>query len=689
MDSIQSLLNSPWVATAGAVASVISVLVTIVSMLNYVQRRSVKSEYKTGEDSYLRGLIEYIHQRNIHSSFDEQFFVEREYKVRERYEARSFFMARHQTLLPGYNRIFGVGTDEAKKKPEGHFTKDLFREATSRNEPVILLGDPGSGKSVSARQLTISVARRTLRSRRPNRLIPVFISLSEYIDTDPTGQPVDFYTFLRSTLARRGRSSAFPSQYLVEHLDYYLDSGRLFFILDSLDEMPPATFSVRCQTIASFMIQHGTSSFVIACRSNDFGGNIEGREAHLDKLAPKEIRAFIHKRRSLLGDWKVKDVYKHIIASDFVLSSVVDNPFYLNLILFFLSIKGILPENFPLLFRVVCDDWAEREIQKELAKGRGGSPLNSSVQNQVSKLGSELRLALSYVAFAISSSSGFGTAISRSEVEQLCARYGVAVDIGGAIQLGVNGGMLDVSFEETKLRFVHHKFQEYFAAEFLNEALERNWIRYQDLPSICHNIWWEEVTALLTSITDHPEEIIDVLLRDAITSTAEETLSVLQRNFWLMGRAIRLLPNESDAKEELVDRVIRGIIDHIRSRLPVTLDCLRGLGEINDQRSVDILSSYLRNSSKILRELAFAELANFSLGRQFLVQRVYQIGHSIYFKGEYGDTGVAMLRRFEASSFPPGMLAQFLIVTQPLPPGSDPTISYLRWQLSYSFRAYY
>lgn len=653
MDTIQDFLTSSWFATVGTIASLIGLLLTVVSMLNLAQRRLVKSEYRAGEDSYLKGLIEYIHHLNIHSSFDEQYFVERAYTVKDKYEPRSFFMARHRSVFPRFNHIFGGS--EAKKKPEGYFTKNLFREATSRNEPVIVLGDPGSGKSVSARQLTITTAKNTLKTRRPNRLIPVFISLSEYVDIDSMGQPQDFYSFLTSTLTRRSKSTTFTSQYLLEHLDYYLDTGRLFIVLDSLDEMPPASFPERCEEIATFMMKHSTNSFVITCRSNDFGGNIKGREAYLDKLTPKEIKAFIRKRSSLLQHWRVADVYRSIIDPKFVLNSVTDNPFYLNLILFFLSIKGILPENFPLLFRVVCDDWAEREIRKEMVKaGISKTPDSAGLDQQHIKA-TELRAALSHIAFAISSSSGFGTAIDRAEVERLCAQYPVATDdIEHAIRLGASGGMLDVSLEESKLRFVHHKFQEYFAAEFLNDALERNWIKYEDLPSICRNIWWEEVTALLTSVTDHPNEIIEVLLSDRINASPEDqTPSVLQRNYWLIGRVIHLLPNESDTKAKLIDRVIASIRENMTdARLPVILDGLSGLGEIDDQRSVQILSKYLKNSSKVLRERAFAELANFSLGQQFLVQHVYQIGRAIYFKGEYGGYGGQYVKRVRSIAFP-------------------------------------
>ena len=654
MDTIQNFLTSSWLTTAATIATLIGLLLTVIQMLNSAQGRLLKREYRAGEDSYLKGLIEYIHHLNIHSSFDEQFFVEREYAVKDKYEARSFFMAKHRALFPKFSQIFGSGSEQPKKKSEGYFTKNLFREATSRNEPIILLGDPGSGKSVSARQLTITVARKALKSRQVNRQIPVFFSLSEYVENDPMGGPQDFYSFLTSTLNRRGKSTAFTSKHLIEHLDYYLDAGRLFIVLDSLDEMPPASFTERCNEIVSFMMKHSTNSFVITCRSNDFGGNIKGREAHLDKLTSKEIKAFIRKRSSLLRHSKVTDVYKRIIAPDFVLNSVIDNPFYLNLILFFLSIKGILPENFPLLFRVICDDWAEREIQKEMVKGGVSKTSDSSAQHQERSQASDLRLALSYIAFAISSSSGFGTAISRAEVEELCAEYPVAVDIARAIRVGANGGMLDVSFEESKLRFVHHKFQEYFAAEFLNDALERNWIKYEDLPSICRNIWWEEVTALLTSVTDHPNKIVEVLLRDRINSSLDEqTPSVLQRNFWLIGRVIRLLPNESEAKASLVDRVIESITESTKhARLPVILDGLSGLGEIDDQRSVEILSSHLKSSSKIMRERAFAELANFSLGQQFLVEHVSEIARSIYFKGEYGGYGGQYAKRVRSIAFP-------------------------------------
>ncbi|HEY0003381.1 MAG TPA: NACHT domain-containing protein [Pyrinomonadaceae bacterium] len=635
MDQLLQILSAPWVQ---AVIGLLGIFVGIPSVLSYIQERIGKRKNRD-ENHYLEGVINYLHKLNRRSSFDEAFFVERDFRLKQPYQPREFFMSKHRALFP---QIQTLGSEAGNDSSGGYYTSNLFKEARAgMGEPIIILGEPGSGKSVSSRQLAMSIATNSLKSRKPERPIPVFLSLNEYTGLDESGQPVDFYSFLELSLESRGKAAhTFPSAYLLQNLPQYLDSGRIFFILDSLDEMPPATFQARCAYLSTFIDQHGTNKFVIACRSNDFAGQIKGREAYLDKLKPKEIESFIRKRQRLLEGHQPADVFQRIMDPSFILNSVVDNPFYLNLILYFLSIKGFLPENFPRLFEGICEDWAEREAGRELARQGIHKQAGPVFDEKLQALTKRLLSGLAELAFGISNSAGFGTYIRLSDVESLCARPGRTLEVVNlALRLGQEGGLLDVNQEEAKVRFIHHKFQEYFAAKFLNEALSQGALSYEKIPSICRNIWWDEVTAILTSIADHPEEIIKILFRDIeLSARGGGTISLLQRDYWLVGRCLQRMP-ETPKKEPLVHEVISHIereLNDYGTTLPTVIDCLRALGEIDNPRAVHLLSTYLESNSKILRELAFAGLSRSQTGRNYLMQHVHRIGFDIYLRGRFG-----------------------------------------------------
>ena len=501
--TVQDLLTSPWLHF---LAAVITIFTGLLAFLRHLQSRSLSPEQRAQEDEYLRGLLSYLHNLNRRATFDETLFVERTFQVKNEYQPRSFFVARHKSFFSKLPRSSGT---ESKKDPkEGYRTKGLQSEILRSNEPLIVLGEPGSGKSVSARQLATQVATQSLSSKGPNRLLPVFISLAEYTAKDTTGSSSDFYAWLRSLLGSRSRAQVFSTAFLLGKLDELLDSGRLLLVLDGLDEMPPGSFKERSDKLSDFMLRYSRNAFVVTCRSNDFADAISGREAYLDKLTSKEIQAFIQRRRPLLNGVSPKAFFKLITTQTFSLRQVIDNPFYLNLIIYFYSIKQLLPENYPLLFREICNDWVDRESTKQIEAIRSFS--NSETEEaRRTDLREQILLGLSAIGFAVSNSAGFGTFIDIAALKVTVLSLGTprfVLDL--ALKIGERGGMLDVDKENGQARFIHHKFQEYFAAEYLSKSLSCGDLEYSLLPSICDNIWWEEVTTILVSIASDPQQIV-------------------------------------------------------------------------------------------------------------------------------------------------------------------------------------
>ncbi len=103
----------------------------------------------------------------------------------------------------------------------------------------IVLGDPGSGKSVALRKL----ARNLLQEAKSTGRIPIYINLKEWQPETPWTQEkppttADLMQFIRSSLRRRQGLTSKGAVFLDASFEKLAETGRLFLIFDSFDEIP-------------------------------------------------------------------------------------------------------------------------------------------------------------------------------------------------------------------------------------------------------------------------------------------------------------------------------------------------------------------------------------------------------------------------------------------------------------------
>lgn len=116
---------------------------------------------------------------------------------------------------------------------------DLLKAIKNTDDRLILLlGEPGSGKSVSLRKLCLELSdeREVLKSQK----IPVYINLKEWrVDREwseehpPTVDELEQFVF--QNLKSRDRVT---SDFFDEHFSALYENGNLFFAFDSFDEIP-------------------------------------------------------------------------------------------------------------------------------------------------------------------------------------------------------------------------------------------------------------------------------------------------------------------------------------------------------------------------------------------------------------------------------------------------------------------
>ena len=155
--------------------------------------------------------------------------------------------------------------------------------ALAKNDKLVLLGDPGSGKSVFANHLAFCLAAHTVEpheqwlSKLPgwpaaHDYVPVLVALRDFaanghttgrdFRADAGRSASDLRAYVQDWLSKEGLVSVGPS------LERVPDEGRAVVILDGLDEIADAAARNRTRdAIEDFIGRYDRARYVVTCRA--------------------------------------------------------------------------------------------------------------------------------------------------------------------------------------------------------------------------------------------------------------------------------------------------------------------------------------------------------------------------------------------------------------------------------------
>lgn len=321
---------------------------------------------------------------------------------------------------------------------------------------ILLLGDPGAGKSIALRKLAKELMKEVGKTGR----LPVYVNLKEWGANRPWSEdsPPDAQELRAFILRTLKAYSVFADQFLGQYFDRMLDRGRFFFLLDSFDEIP----AVLDVNEGSWLIQHLSSLITEFLVSQDLGRGIIAsrfyRKPKFSRIESStfEIRPFsdIGIHEALLRSEKLKgDTIDKLFRQRTELIPVARNPFSAALIRTYAeSHGGALPTN-------------QLEMYESYIRGR----LDSSSE-QIRHHGLEIPQVIegaTEIAWCMFREADIGLEAPMNQLVKLMP----SLPVEPVTTVLRYSGLARMSpGTEPRFSFVHRRLNEYFVARsFLNE----------------------------------------------------------------------------------------------------------------------------------------------------------------------------------------------------------------------------
>ena len=181
-------------------------------------------------------------------------------------------------------RAFHMDAFAGERPEEKTYTDVLDAYRDLQHRPVrrlVVLGEPGAGKSFSLERIAVEYARRALYD--PHAPVPLLVPLGLW-----TREAETLEDFIERQLEELGR-----------YLRALRDQKRAVLLLDAMNEIPPGQRKLKVSQIQRLAQDERFTSVVVSCREKDFEGDfrLPFDTLVLQPLKPRQILEFV--RRAL------------------------------------------------------------------------------------------------------------------------------------------------------------------------------------------------------------------------------------------------------------------------------------------------------------------------------------------------------------------------------------------------------
>lgn len=351
--------------------------------------------------------------------------------------------------------------------------RDLIRTLLRAPDPLVLLGDPGTGKSMTLRETGRLLAERELRRAFPR--VVVFVRLADFA---PGGDPS------AEAVAELVRKAAPPT--LRPLLPSLEDSGRLVVLFDGMDEMSRQGYNARVEALSDYALaRRDRVKTLFSCRINDFSPRFRHRQLVLLPFDRGQVTRYLRRNMDFpveIGGerWTARGLAKRLLRGPLPLEA--SNPFNLFLLRIYLYLKRSWPSSRADLLGFYFEQ--NHEHYRQRAEKPEEFPPREACFRSWAVLAYEL------------TRRDRGSALAHEELPEVFR----GLDAGqweAGMEAGLRCGVLteDEGADRPSLRFEHHRFQEYFAALHVHQEQPLiDWLVRLDAPR------WQETLLNLVSL---------------------------------------------------------------------------------------------------------------------------------------------------------------------------------------------
>jgi hypothetical protein len=461
----------------------------------------------------------------------------------------------------------------------------------------LVLGDPGSGKSVAMRHLV----RHMLKEVSRTGVLPIYVNLKEWSDSDKlvhAASQADIFAFVCDYFKMGG------IDLIVEFADRYLkrlfEVGRLFIIFDSFDETPvlldrdetSEVIERFSDKIEEFMIGPHMSRCVIASR---YYRRPRFRSAELVQLeilplSRRKIRETLLRSNRI----SVADIDR-LLTSRNEWIDVMKNPFVANLVISYISRnRGAFPVG-----RV--------EVYEDYIKGRLERLDRTLHEYQLTK--EMIERAATLISYKMFSQSNIGLEASVDEIADWLKQEGETDRHEDVVDILERARLIRRSpHPAQKISFVHRRFNEYFLARATEIGMTK-----ADLDSIVSDRRDRDALVLYVEIA--PEEEAQRIAQycwnqiSSATSFANDgplgELAALRATYSLRF----LIDAFTSSKKHCIDLVASPIYDFLsdaieahRTNMLHAKIAVEAAGILDDERASEVVAKALLTGNRWIME---------------------------------------------------------------------------------------
>ena len=420
--------------------------------------------------------------------------------------------------------------EKATKKEKG---TDLF-DIVKKHNSLVILGNPGSGKTTAVEWLAMKYAAGKLRSDDAVNLIPRLVNLKDYSQKDDLTRLI-------------GKFTGIGLQFSEYDLKRLLESEKWLLLFDGLNEVDEKNRPQVVEELNNIIKKVSPGSKVIVTsRESGYSANLAGEVMKIRELDDQSVRYFL---KRYLGEEQSEKVFGQM---DTRLKDIGRNPLMLKMIVDTVekSETGKIPSTRAALYNKFLDQileswWTQRKEVRE-------SVALPDIKGILTLLGFEMhaREVLYLPVYT-------GEKIVRDYLKEIDnnKRSTPISNVANLIRELSGTKILQKTPDGKNIEFIFQSIEEFFAANRLHKMWNAG--NYEAASQYYNNPWWSDTIVMLAEFMD----------KNAAEKLIEDITEKRSKNIFLAMRCVER--SAEGISERLRKKVVNNLEVYFEKAQPV------------------------------------------------------------------------------------------------------------------------